>query len=108
MIDIPIMLDESIHSIYDVLTAVKFEACDMVSVKTMKAGGLLKIKEITKMCQVLGTPCHMGTSWESEVGWATNLHLIAGLSGIKLWDAYSPTEIYWGYNESIVTHQKLS
>jgi len=50
MIDIPIMLDESIRSIYDVLTAVKFEACDMVSVKTMKAGGLLKIKEITKMC----------------------------------------------------------
>jgi len=103
MIDIPIMLDESIHSIYDVLTAVKFEACDMVSLKTMKAGGLLKIKEITKTCQALGIPCHMGTSWESEVGWAANLHLIAGLSGIKLWDAYSPTEIYWGYNEGIAT-----
>ena len=45
----------------------------------------------------------MGTSWESEVGRAANLHLIAELSGIKLWDAYSPTEIYLGYNESIAT-----
>ena len=43
----------------------------------------------------------MGTSWETEVGWAANLSLIRGLPGIKLWDAYSPTEIYRGLTASI-------
>jgi L-alanine-DL-glutamate epimerase-like enolase superfamily enzyme len=45
----------------------------------------------------------MGTSWETEVGWAANLNLIRGLPGIKLWDAYSPTDIYWGSTASIGT-----
>jgi L-alanine-DL-glutamate epimerase-like enolase superfamily enzyme len=43
----------------------------------------------------------MGTSWETEVGWAANLSLIRGLPGIKLWDAYSPVDIYWGLTASI-------
>jgi len=98
---IPIMLDESVHDVNDALSAIEHEACDVISVKTMKAGGLLRIKELVELCSAHGIPCHMGTSWETEVGWAANLNLIRGLPGIKLWDAYSPTEIYWGLKASI-------
>jgi muconate cycloisomerase len=97
------MLDESVHDVNDALSAIEHQACDAISVKTMKAGGLLRIKEIVELCSAHGIPCHMGTSWETEVGWAANLSLIRGLPGIKLWDAYSPTEIYWGLTASIGT-----
>jgi len=100
---VPIMLDESVHGVNDALSAIEHEACDVISVKTMKAGGLLRIKELVELCSAHGIPCHMGTSWETEVGWAANLSLIRGLPGIKLWDAYSPTEIYWGLTASIGT-----
>jgi L-alanine-DL-glutamate epimerase-like enolase superfamily enzyme len=101
--DIPIMLDESVHGVQDAASAVQLDACDVVSVKTMKAGGLMRIKELVEFCSAQGIPCHMGTSWETEVGWAANLSLIRGLPEIKLWDAYSPTEIYWGATASIGT-----
>ena len=99
----PIMLDESIHHINDASAAVQLEACDVISVKTMKSGGLMRIKELVEFCAAQSLPCHMGTSWETEVGWAANLSLIRCLPGIKLWDAYSPTDIYWGSTASIGT-----
>jgi L-alanine-DL-glutamate epimerase-like enolase superfamily enzyme len=105
---VPIMLDESVHGVNDALSAIEHEACDVISVKTMKAGGLLRIKELVEFCSAHGMPCHMGTSWETEVGWAANLSLIRGLPGIKLWDAYSPTDIYWGLTASIGTPIRTS
>lgn len=102
-VSLPIMLDESVHGVNDALSAIALEACDLISVKTMKAGGLLRIKELVELCSAHGIPCHMGTSWETEVGWAANLSLIKGLPGIKLWDAYSPTDIYWGNTANIGT-----
>ncbi len=105
---VPIMLDESVHGVNDALSAIELEACDVISVKVMKAGGLLRIKELVEFCSAFGMPCHMGTSWETEVGWAANLSLIKGLPGIKLWDAYSPTQIYWGTTASIGTPIKSS
>ena len=105
---VPIMLDESVHGVNDALSAIEHEACDVISVKNMKAGGLLRIRELVELCSAHGIPCHMGTSWETEVGWAANLSLIRGLPGIKLWDAYSPVDIYWGLTASIGTPIKTS
>jgi len=69
----------------------------------MKSGGPWRIRQLVEMCQTHGIPCRMGTAWESEIGWAANLHLIASLPNIRLWDAYSPSEIYWGPEASIAT-----
>jgi len=100
---IPIMLDENILTRNDIMRAIELEACDAISVKIMKSGGPWRIRQLVEICQVHGVPCHMGTSWESEIGWATNLHLIASLPRIRLWDAYSPSEIYWGPEASVAT-----
>ena len=105
-VSIPLMLDESIHSVDDAIAALRLEACDIISVKVMKAGGLLRIKELVDLCSIYGMPCHMGTSWETEVGWAAILHLITALPDIQLWDAYPPTEIYWGATANIATDIK--
>jgi len=98
-----IMLDESIHTVKDAKIAIELDACDIISIKIMKAGGILPSKELAEYCNVEGIPCHMGTSWETEIGWAANLHLITALKNIRLWDAYSPTEIYWGLQKSVGT-----
>jgi L-alanine-DL-glutamate epimerase-like enolase superfamily enzyme len=100
---VPIMLDESIRDVSDVLAAIRLKACDVISLKVMKVGGLMRTRELVELCSAHGIPCHLGSSWETEVGWAANLSLIRALPGIKLWDAYSPTEIYWGANASIGT-----
>ena len=100
---VPIMLDESVRGVSDVLSAIRLRACDVISLKVMKVGGLMRTRELVELCSAHGMPCHLGSSWETEVGWAANLSLIKALPGIKLWDAYSPTEIYWGANANIGT-----
>lgn len=100
---VPIMLDESVCDVSEVLSAIRLKACDVISLKVMKVGGLMRTRELVELCSAHGMPCHLGSAWETEVGWAANLNLIKALPGIKLWDAYSPTEIYWGSNASIGT-----
>jgi L-alanine-DL-glutamate epimerase-like enolase superfamily enzyme len=107
-LDMPIMLDESACSLKDALTAIEMEACDIISVKLMKCGGLWRARQLVNFCQIHGIPCHMGTMWETQLGWAANLHCIAALPNICLWDAYSPSGIYWGIEASIGTPIKTT
>jgi len=101
--DIPIMLDESIHVLSDALRAIELDACDIVSLKLMKSGGIWPGRKLVEICAAHSIPVHSGTMWESEVGWAANLHMISAFPKISLWDAYSPTEIYWGPEASLAT-----
>lgn len=100
-LDMPIMLDESVCSMRDAIAAIELDACDIISVKLHKCGGLWRARQLVNFCTAHGIPCHMGTNWETELGWSANLHAIVALPGIQLWDAYSPSEIYWGPKASI-------
>ncbi|MCS7240406.1 MAG: dipeptide epimerase, partial [Candidatus Bipolaricaulota bacterium] len=64
---IPVMADESVHSPADALRAIRLGACDYVNIKLMKAGGLLRAKEIAAICKHAGLPNMIGGMVESNL-----------------------------------------
>ena len=71
---VPVMADESVHSPQDALLAIKLGACDYVNIKLMKAGGLLRAKEIATICKNAGIPNMIGGMVESNLSATAAVH----------------------------------
>jgi len=69
-----VMADESVHSPQDALLAIKLGACDYVNIKLMKAGGLLRAKEIATICKNAGIPNMIGGMVESNLSATAAVH----------------------------------
>ena len=83
---IPIMADESVHSPEDALRLIQAEAVDMINIKLMKSGGMLKGKKIAVVAEAAGIPCMIGCMGESEIGIAAGTHLAAATKNIQYAD----------------------
>jgi len=83
---IPIMADESVHSPEDALRLVKAEAVDLINIKLMKSGGILKAKKIAAIAEAAEIPCMIGCMGESEIGIAAGAHLAAAVKNIQYAD----------------------
>ena len=83
---IPIMADESVHSPEDALRLIQAEAVDLINIKLMKSGGILKGRKIAAIAESAGTPCMIGCMGESEVGIAAGAHLAAAVKNIQYAD----------------------
>ncbi|MEM2941113.1 MAG: dipeptide epimerase [Thermoproteota archaeon] len=76
---IPVMADESVHSPSDALRLIEEEAVDLINIKLMKSGGILKARKISNVAEAAGIPCMVGCMGESGIGVAAGAHLAAGL-----------------------------
>jgi len=83
---IPIMADESVHSPEDALRLIEMEAIDLINIKLMKCGGILKGRKIAEIAEAAGIPCMIGCMSESGIGIAAAAHLAAGLRNIRYAD----------------------
>jgi len=83
---IPIMADESVHSPEDALRLIQAEAIDLINIKLMKSGGILKGRKIAAIAEAAGIPCMIGCMGESEIGIAAGAHLAAAVQNIKYAD----------------------
>jgi L-alanine-DL-glutamate epimerase-like enolase superfamily enzyme len=83
---IPIMADESVHSPEDALRLIEAEVVDMINIKLMKCGGILKGRKIASVAEAAGLPCMIGCMGESEIGIAAGAHLAAGVKNIQFAD----------------------
>ena len=83
---IPIMADESVHSPEDALCLIQAEAVDLINIKLMKSGGLLKGRKIAEIAEAAGIPCMIGCMGESEIGIAAGTHLAAAIKNIRYAD----------------------
>jgi o-succinylbenzoate synthase len=83
---IPIMADESVHSPEDALRLIQAEAVDLINIKLMKSGGILKGRKIAAVAEAAGIPCMIGCMGESEIGIAAGAHLAAGVKNIQYAD----------------------
>ncbi|MCD6445293.1 dipeptide epimerase [Candidatus Bathyarchaeota archaeon] len=83
---IPIMADESAHSPEDVADLIKAEAVDIINIKLMKSGGILKAKKIAAAAEAAGIPCMIGCMGESKVGISAAAHLAAAVKNIQYAD----------------------
>ena len=81
-LDTPISADESVFSIYDCLRVVKAGAADIISIKIMKHGGILRAKKIAAIAEAAGLSCYAGAMWESGIGIAASMHCTASTPNI--------------------------
>lgn len=83
---IPVMADESVHSPKDAMRLIKAEAVDLINIKLMKCGGILKGRKIAEIAESAEIPCMIGCMSESSLGIAAAAHLAAGTRNIKYVD----------------------
>jgi len=83
---IPVMADESVHSPEDALRLIQAEAVDLINIKLMKSGGILKARKIASIAEAAGIPCMIGCMGESQIGIAAGAHLAAAAKNIQYAD----------------------
>ncbi|MGQ9726228.1 MAG: mandelate racemase/muconate lactonizing enzyme family protein, partial [Candidatus Bathycorpusculaceae bacterium] len=83
---IPIMADESVHSPEDAIRLIQAEAVDLINIKLMKSGGILKGRKIAEIAEAAGIPCMIGCMGESEIGIDAGAHLAAAIKNIQYAD----------------------
>ena len=107
MVDVPIMLDESVHTSKDAAKAIEEEACDIINIKLMKSGGIFEALKINAVAEASGIECFMGGMGETSIGQAAALHLFASRSNIKYGDVEMPAD-EWGLQEDIASGLQLA
>jgi muconate/chloromuconate cycloisomerase len=80
---IDVMADESVCVPADALEAVRARACDSVSVKPGKAGGLRAAALVASIIDTAAIGCYGGTALEGPVGTAASAHLFASLPQLR-------------------------
>jgi muconate cycloisomerase len=81
-IDTPIMADESVFSMHQALEVVKRRAADIISIKLMKPGGIIRARKVAAICEAADIPCYAGAMWESGIGIAASLHFMAATPNV--------------------------
>jgi o-succinylbenzoate synthase len=85
-VEVPIMADESAHSVSDVFELVKLNAVDMINIKLMKCGGLRNAVKISNIAEAAGMPCQIGCMIETGIGITAGTHLALALENIQYAD----------------------
>ncbi|TQF83097.1 cycloisomerase [Elioraea sp. Yellowstone] len=83
-LDTPVMADESVYSAREMLDCAQAGWADCVSIKLMKAGGILRAREADAVATAAGIPTYGGTLWEGGIALAAAAHLIAASPNIRL------------------------
>ncbi|MBI2460769.1 MAG: dipeptide epimerase [Candidatus Rokubacteria bacterium] len=81
-LDVPVMADEPVSTPTDVLRIVERRAADLVKIKVMRSGGLLRARKVCAVAEAAGLPVIVGSGHESGIGVAAELHLAAALRAI--------------------------
>jgi L-alanine-DL-glutamate epimerase-like enolase superfamily enzyme len=74
-VEVPIMADESVFTMYEARRALRLEAADIVAVYPGKNGGIEPARRIAATCGEAGVPCAIGSNLELDVGTAAMCHL---------------------------------
>ncbi|HWR45628.1 dipeptide epimerase [Sporomusa sp.] len=77
-VETDIMADESAFGAYEVFQLLAMQACDLINIKLMKAGGLHNAIKIAHFAETMGINCMMGCMLESKVGITAAASLAAG------------------------------
>jgi muconate cycloisomerase len=75
----PLLADECVFSAHDMLAVAQANAADAVSLKLVKHGGLLALKDVAAIAQAAGIGLYGGCLLESSIGAAAHLQVFATL-----------------------------
>ncbi len=80
---VPLMADECVFSVHDMMEVAKLAAADVVSLKLVKHGGLLGMRKVAAVAEAAGIGLYGGCLLESSVGAAAHLQVFAGLRTLE-------------------------
>lgn len=83
-LDTPVLADESCFDARDLMEIVRLQAADAISVKLMKAGGILKAQALMAIADAARLPGYGGTLWEGGIALAAGTQFIAATPGMSL------------------------
>jgi O-succinylbenzoate synthase len=75
LIETPICLDESIHSLGHALIAIELGACKIINIKPARVSGFTEARRIHDLCMVRHVPVWCGGMLETGIGRAGNVAL---------------------------------
>jgi muconate cycloisomerase len=75
----PLLADECVFTAHDMLAVAQANAADAVSLKLVKHGGLLALKNVAAVAQAAGIGLYGGCLLESSIGAAAHLQVFATL-----------------------------
>ena len=81
-INIPIMVDESVYTIKDLINIIENNAADMVKLKVMKSG-ITDTKVIATIAEEFDISCIIGNGVQTEVGALTEVHIAVSTPNIN-------------------------
>jgi o-succinylbenzoate synthase len=99
MLETPICLDESIHSVEDARKALDMGSCRIINIKVSRLGGLSEARRVHDLCLSRQVPVWCGGMHEFGVGRAANV-AICSLPGFTLPGDVSGSDKY--YREDVV------
>jgi muconate cycloisomerase len=83
-IDTPIMADESVFTPEEALELARTRFADLVSVKIMKSGGIVRAREVASIAEAAGIAAYGGTMYEGGLAIAAGLQMVAATPNISL------------------------
>lgn len=83
-IDVPLLADESVFGPEDMQAAIDGRICDGVSIKIMKAGGLVRAQTVARMAANVGLSAYGGDMFEAGIAHLAGTHMIAATPEITL------------------------
>jgi len=102
LLNTPICLDESIHSVEDAQKAIEIGACRIINIKSGRMRGILCSKSLHDLCQRHQIPVWCGGMLETGIGRAFNVAL-ASLPGFALPGDISASKRY--FRRDIITKE---
>ncbi|HEU4753505.1 MAG TPA: enolase C-terminal domain-like protein [Armatimonadota bacterium] len=86
-VDVPVMADESVFTLWDAEQALKKKACDVLSIYPGKNGGLTVSMQIAELAAKHGVSCAIGSNLELDPGTAAMCHLAVAAPNVdaKKW-----------------------
>lgn len=97
-IAIPVMADESVHSLQDTIRAIREDICDLINIKLMKSGGIMNATKIAAAAEGAGIKCMLGCMSETKVAITAGTHLAIATENIK----YADLDGHLGLEKEIV------
>ncbi|MBI4599745.1 hypothetical protein HY732_02380 [Candidatus Uhrbacteria bacterium] len=98
---IPVMADESCHTLRDLKILQSLNAIDLVNLKLAKCGGLFELVRMIDFCEVHAIRYALGDMLHSSIGTAYNLHA-ATLGNFATYDLTLPDRIRDDYGEGLM------
>lgn len=81
-VDTPIMSDEAVYHMEDLLRIINLGAADIVNIKLARIGGLYRARQAAALAETAGLSCILGCMLEVGVGIAAGAHFAAATPNV--------------------------